>query len=55
VNLGLSTNCGKQAKYAWELDFRSIYTILSTYRCVFLLVAAGGFHRVTVDNPDIGG
>jgi hypothetical protein len=55
VNLGLSTNCGKQAKYAWELNLRSIHTILSTYQCVFLGILVRGFHRVTVDNPDIGG
>jgi hypothetical protein len=55
VNLSLSTNCGKQAKYAWELALRSIDTILSTYRCVLPGIAVRRFHRVTVDNPDIGG
>jgi hypothetical protein len=55
VNLGLSTNCGKQAKYAWELALRSIYTILSTYWCGLTGIAVRRFHRDGVDNPDIGG
>jgi hypothetical protein len=33
VNLGLSTNCGKQGKYAWELAFTGKMPLISTGSC----------------------
>jgi hypothetical protein len=55
VKLTLSTNCGKQGKYAWELGFMANFKPVSTWSCGWFCQLVSCFHIPCVYNWILGG